>query len=290
MSTCKHGVELFMDCRECDDDKKAEAELAAPVGFAVPAEPNPITPTANTEEIVENELLNCPFCGGIPLRSERASNETSTGAIHFIACYCGGHSARAHVYGESEVEALKRWNTRHPIVTANTKEIAEREIRNWRLPDASGVKLPLGCYVQSAIAEAVEGKEDKIRTAVSILQANLDRDKDPKDTLNTLVVVAVNALHRERKQLTAERDNTKALEASLEDERIEVTRLANLLEAERERIRVLELMQVFCGARLQRYQSYKANGIKSVKIDEVEADYLEFKRMGQALAPEKEKQ
>ena len=57
-------------------------------------------------------VQGCPFCGSTPHVSTRASNETATGVVWFVTCYCGGYAARAWVMGDSEDVAAKQWNTR----------------------------------------------------------------------------------------------------------------------------------------------------------------------------------
>ena len=64
---------------------------------------------------IRDDLHPCPFCGRAPIHSSRGaspSESSTTGEMHFIACHCGGYSARAHQYGYSFDEAAGRWNTR----------------------------------------------------------------------------------------------------------------------------------------------------------------------------------
>lgn len=61
------------------------------------------------------DLLPCPFCGREPRHTSRGaspSERSTTGEMHFIACYGGGHSAHAHQFGYSYNEVAERWNTR----------------------------------------------------------------------------------------------------------------------------------------------------------------------------------
>jgi len=70
-------------------------------------------------EPVAEQLLPCPFCGGEPKVSERPdSNSENGGYMCFVACYCGGFSARAHQYGQgftpraARTKAADAWNHR----------------------------------------------------------------------------------------------------------------------------------------------------------------------------------
>lgn len=67
-----------------------------------------------SEERKELELKPCPFCGRAPSYTSRKSlrEDSHTGELHFIACFCGGNSARAHQFGESYEAVREKWNTR----------------------------------------------------------------------------------------------------------------------------------------------------------------------------------
>lgn len=67
------------------------------------------------------ELKPCPFCGRKPSMSGRAQDPRDGAPwISFVACYCGGYSARAHQFAtgqtqeQSLADAVKAWNTRAP--------------------------------------------------------------------------------------------------------------------------------------------------------------------------------
>ncbi len=59
-----------------------------------------------------DKVKPCPFCGGAPQVSDRASNNTPTGHVWFIVCMCGGYSAHAHQDGDTQDEAIAAWNCR----------------------------------------------------------------------------------------------------------------------------------------------------------------------------------
>jgi len=69
--------------------------------------------------------LGCPFCGRSPKSVGRPTTpgekEPGRAFFHFIACYCGGYSATAHItgYGDTpnaaELHATTRWNKRHNV-------------------------------------------------------------------------------------------------------------------------------------------------------------------------------
>ena len=69
---------------------------------------------AGRTRMPEVALKPCPFCGRPPGRRDRAatSGENGTGHCWFIFCHCGGYSARAHIYGKTEAEAIALWNGR----------------------------------------------------------------------------------------------------------------------------------------------------------------------------------
>lgn len=74
-------------------------------------------------------LKPCPFCGGQPRYTEREctpSERSPTGRIYFLACMCGGHSARAHQFGYSREEVAEAWNRRMPHPDARRLDLVER--------------------------------------------------------------------------------------------------------------------------------------------------------------------
>lgn len=75
--------------------------------------------------------------------------------------------------------------------------------------------------ILSELQPVVDEIKDRERTAINILRSNLDRDIDQKDTLNSLVVTAVNALHYARK----EHDQLKHRAEQSEQKLCEVVRL-----------------------------------------------------------------
>ena len=69
-------------------------------------------------------VMPCPFCGGAPKSVGRPKTDGEKNAeddqfVHFIACYCGGRMATAHMMGSgitalsAKSEAVTRWNARH---------------------------------------------------------------------------------------------------------------------------------------------------------------------------------
>jgi Lar family restriction alleviation protein len=87
-----------------------------------------------TTETTDADLLPCPFCGRQPKVTSRAaaqgeSDRTWSGMLWFIACMCGGYSARAHQYGPTEAEAIAAWNTR----AALAQRAGEGE--SWECPE-----------------------------------------------------------------------------------------------------------------------------------------------------------
>lgn len=64
-------------------------------------------------------LKPCPFCGRAPRESDRAASDLEGGRwVAFIACMCGGYSARAHqgatgvTAEEAKAVVAQKWNTR----------------------------------------------------------------------------------------------------------------------------------------------------------------------------------
>ncbi len=69
-----------------------------------------------------SKTLPCPFCGEAPRLTERPATEgEGEGFVAFIACFCGGYSARAHQFRRADDAELARqaviraWNTRHAV-------------------------------------------------------------------------------------------------------------------------------------------------------------------------------
>jgi Lar family restriction alleviation protein len=73
----------------------------------------------------ERGLLPCPFCGQPPTVSERADDHSPTKHVWFIACYCGGYSARAHQFGHSPDEVTDKWNARSVLSASAPSEAAK---------------------------------------------------------------------------------------------------------------------------------------------------------------------
>ena len=59
-------------------------------------------------------LLNCPFCNS-PVEMQHQQDEQShTGQLFFITCYCGDdENNTAWQSGSTAVAAANKWNTRH---------------------------------------------------------------------------------------------------------------------------------------------------------------------------------
>ena len=80
------------------------------------------------------ELLPCPFCGRQPRHTQRDcspseldSHERSAGKeIHFVACMCGGYSARAHQFGYSFDDVAAAWNRRSPAPIPDPEPAAQQ--------------------------------------------------------------------------------------------------------------------------------------------------------------------
>jgi len=74
-------------------------------------------------------LLGCPFCGLEPTSKGReGSPGLESPFVHFVACYCGGHYARAHQLGkgqtpeEAERTAADMWNKRPNSVVSGCQK------------------------------------------------------------------------------------------------------------------------------------------------------------------------
>ncbi|WP_379069183.1 Lar family restriction alleviation protein [Mesorhizobium sp. UC22_110] len=104
--------------------------------------PDMISPIAGTDRDETANVAPCPFCGGGPTITERAATEAERHSFMcFIACMCGGYSARAHQYGGGETKAEAReivstaWNRRAaPTLPADVKLLV-RELTDraeWR--------------------------------------------------------------------------------------------------------------------------------------------------------------
>jgi Lar family restriction alleviation protein len=61
---------------------------------------------------MSEELRGCPFCGKPPRLNHRASDNTGTGELWTIACFCGGYSARTHQMGATKEAVIAAWNLR----------------------------------------------------------------------------------------------------------------------------------------------------------------------------------
>lgn len=74
-------------------------------------------------------ILPCPFCGGEPTRTDRAEDRrySPTGHAWFIACMCGGYSARAHQHGHTEAEVIEKWN-RRSVASATPRTTREGDL------------------------------------------------------------------------------------------------------------------------------------------------------------------
>lgn len=100
---------------------------------------SPIDPIRNAA------LDSCPFCKREPAITQRAAGDRE-GFACFIACMCGGYSARAHQYGygltpeEALSEATTRWNTRALPVSAGEPVgyVSPRTMAALKTPEGSG--------------------------------------------------------------------------------------------------------------------------------------------------------
>ncbi len=72
--------------------------------------------------------LPCPFCARKPSEVHRADTVTSTKEYHAYACMCGGYSSNAHQWGETDAEALAKWNCRAAHPTEQAAPAEKREI------------------------------------------------------------------------------------------------------------------------------------------------------------------
>ena len=70
---------------------------------------------ATTTTTTDGALLPCPFCG-------RTDTLEMAGArSHYVLCNCGG-TCVAGPSGDTESEAITRWNTRALLTASNPKE------------------------------------------------------------------------------------------------------------------------------------------------------------------------
>lgn len=78
-----------------------------------------------SRDAVEQALLPCPFCGGLPKTTERPDNINGTEFFFAVACYCGGYSATAHKMAvrktpeQAKRDAVDAWNTRAALAQAD---------------------------------------------------------------------------------------------------------------------------------------------------------------------------
>lgn len=66
------------------------------------------------------EFKPCPFCGRQPRLTTRPAAEVEGGGwLSFLACHCGGYSARAHQFAKGTTAkdardaVMAKWNTRY---------------------------------------------------------------------------------------------------------------------------------------------------------------------------------
>ena len=100
--------------------------------------------TAPIRAALAEALKPCPFCGGAPVATDRASDVTPTGHIWFLTCFCGGYAARAHQMGDTEAEVIAAWNRR--AAAALLREP----------PTDEAVAKALGCMWGVGIDESLE--------------------------------------------------------------------------------------------------------------------------------------
>lgn len=89
-------------------------------------------------------LAPCPFCGREVCLVGRASGPSEGNVVSkfacFIACHCGGYSARAHQSGfgqtpeEAKAKAIAAWNTRAaaPHVSREAVRSLRTLVETWR--------------------------------------------------------------------------------------------------------------------------------------------------------------
>jgi hypothetical protein len=113
------------------------------------------------------------------------------------------------------------------IAAASTNQsIQEELVELWLDNEPNQAKLILGAFkigikqgefnTQSAITSStapleqrITQLEDQVSKAFNTLKSNLDRDEDQSDTLNGLVIIAVNSLHWKKKELTTQQKALK---------------------------------------------------------------------------------
>jgi len=79
--------------------------------------------------------LPCPFCARNPEETHRADSLTSTKEFHAYACMCGEYSATAYQWGETDAEALGKWN-RRALAAHPTEQAAPAVEMQSAKPDA----------------------------------------------------------------------------------------------------------------------------------------------------------
>lgn len=84
-----------------------------------------------SRDAVEQALLPCPFCGGLPKTTERPDNINGTEFFFAVACYCGGYSATAHKMAvrktpeQAKRDAVDAWNTRAALAQADRPAVPQ---------------------------------------------------------------------------------------------------------------------------------------------------------------------
>lgn len=120
--------------------------------------------------------LPCPFCGRAPVCNDRAE-ESATGRIWYIVCYCGSHSARAHQWGHTAEGVIEKWNKRstppevaRKSVVSSLDEYAQTPRTDAAVMTAPQVRLDNSggiTYVRSDFARQLE------REAAALYAENL---------------------------------------------------------------------------------------------------------------------
>lgn len=86
-----------------------------------------------SRDAVEQALLPCPFCGGLPKTTERPDNINGTEFFFAVACYCGGYSATAHKMAvrktpeQAKRDAVDAWNTRAALAQADRPAVPQAQ-------------------------------------------------------------------------------------------------------------------------------------------------------------------
>lgn len=106
---CKVQIKYGTTCGTCDSSLSNQSACSAAMDRGVKR----IKPRNEAQSRgAQPALLPCPFCGSAPQTTSRASDVTATRKMYFVACMCGGHSAKAHQYGESFEDVASKWNRR----------------------------------------------------------------------------------------------------------------------------------------------------------------------------------